>query len=79
MPCVVLTDEIKIVKSEWVEKVNSAESRISGIPPNVLVKIFHSSNKHQQPNFQLEPQEDEDLEQGDSYVEYGYVLKICGE
>lgn len=77
MPCVVLTDKIIIVKSKWVENVNSAEARISGTPPNVLVKIFHSSDENEQPDFQLEPQEDED--QGDSYVEYGYVLKICGE
>lgn len=81
MPCVVLslTDGIKIVKSECVEKVNSAESRISGTSPNVLVKIFHSVDKHLEPNFQLEPQEHEELEQLDNYVEYGYVLKICGE
>lgn len=80
MPCVVFMDEaetIQIVRTDWVEEVNSAESRINGTPPNRLVKIFYSPNKRQKPDFELEIREDFDCERTACY--YGYVLKIFGK
>lgn len=80
MPCVILladSDEIRIVKSDWVEKVNNAESRTNGTPPHIALKFFHSPNKQQQANFELEPVADFHLNQTACY--FGYVLKICGK
>lgn len=80
MPCVILLEEssqIRIIKTAWVEKVNSADSRTSGTPPNIPVKIFYSPNKQLPADFQLKPEVDFDPEQTACYT--GYVLKIFGK
>lgn len=81
MPCVILveeTNEIKIVKSDWVQNVNTAGSRTVGTSPNVAAKIFHSHSKKQKANFELELLTEFDWEQNVCFCYHGYVLNICG-
>lgn len=80
MPCVVLlkaTGMFKIIRSDWIENLNSAESRTHGTPPNVPVKIFFSPNKMMRADFQLKVRKRFHLRATACYI--AYVLKICGE
>lgn len=82
MPCVIFVksnSELKIVKSEWVQNVNKAESRTVGTPPNVVVKVFHSHNPKQKSNFDLEVVSEFDFKQNVCFCYEAYVLTICGK
>lgn len=84
MPCVVFVKNSKnlmIVRSKWCQKINDAENRNFGSRPGEKMKIFFSSNRKAEPNFQLDAVDldvfDENMAACACY--HGYVLRNCGK
>lgn len=70
-------NDVKVIKSSWIECAKSAESKNCGIKPSKEVKIFHSTRPNQKADFSLEGEYFFDEDKTGCYI--GFLLAVFGE